>query len=361
VKGINELIRRGAIAEVGHIPFSVYLVLRNFVWRSTSKGVPALRKARAKGQVISKISYPKIQELTSLSIGSVRKAITTLVDRGWVQIESSGGRGTSYLLGVIENHSETFFADDETVTRDHSQKSETVTRDQSQVGIGCHERSVSKSETVTRDQLRLSRGDTIIHKESVKEENYITAKKTRKRSTNSSRYSDPKQESRNNDRRTWVNLDPPEPARVSRKKSSVVDEESNRRISPDELRHLNSARVKKRAGRIGDYTGDEMVAAWRLMFSKAFRIEDSTLDTAKARKRAAQMIIARATDWHSGNRAQLFDYLRSQIGLWANKEPGAKFPAGSFPKLNMLLKQDHNGRSWWWDEWASKKKRGIKA
>jgi len=112
------VIDLGVHTAVGDRTLWVYTVLRRYVWRSTSSGPDALRRAYAKGKLIAKVSQGVIAKHLGIGRDTVNRAISTLEEMAWIektQGEHDGSDELVYILGeVVEQgggYHEVFTAD----------------------------------------------------------------------------------------------------------------------------------------------------------------------------------------------------------------------------------------------------------
>lgn len=337
-----KVIRRGGIAEIGATPFAVYMVLRNYVWRSKSRGYRPLQKEFERGNLSAVVRQEKIARLIGVTTKTAQRSISKLKRAKWIEVIEEPGYAPVYVLGRRVGKIETFFADE--LGTFESPGGGDISR--SKEGTFEADEGASNVHPSIEDQQRNNNEGTKTGK--ARRIRRVKRSKTRSDPTSSERITKtPQPPSRSG----WSEL-PDDPTPANGKPTMLEDPKLPGRLVPAaELRQLQSARAKLAAGRKGEYSSAEIVAVWRDAFYRAFGGEDPDLVTEAQRKRAAQMITRRATDWANGDKSLIRRYLKAMILLWRDRPRGARFPAGAAPRLDSLLKKDKRGPSTFWRDW----------
>ena len=346
-----KLVQRGGIAEVGPIPFAVYMVLRSFVWRSRDKGSWALREEYQKGNLAAVVRRDKVARCAGVGIKTAQRSFAKLEEVGWIKIIHDPGQVNLFILGRKEGKLEVFFADDPGPEGPGvGTQMPRGGRDFEDPGPG----SESPGTRVTNDPRYLnSKQEKVKLRSETGKARRIRKTKDRSRSSYLRSESEgPKGilgTPQPPDRAGWTEPgdEPPNG------KAALVEDPriEGRLLTPVEARQLQSARAKTEESREREYSSAEVVAVWRAFFYRAFGDEDPDLATEAQRKRAAQSITQRANDWAGGEKATIRRYLGDMIRLWRDRPEGARFPTGAAPRLSSLLKKDQRGPSTFWRDW----------
>lgn len=338
---VGDLIRGGGIALVGTNSFGIYLILRDYVWRSSTKGLLDLRDAWKQQELTASLSLGRLGILSGLSRNSVRRALSNLEEIGWIELFKSESKTRIYRLGRVEDRVEVYLSEVGGGPQLTQKKPEgsilhptergpnlTPPRGELRTPGGC---ATDPSMGCATDPLTLNLNSE--RKLLTKQRSNRPIRKVLKRS--GIRAEGPTQNP------TPLPL-APEPANGARK------------LTPEEARHLKSALAKKADDRVGDYTGREVVAAWRAEYHRIFEVEDVDLRTKTARTRAARTIETRSGGWFEGDRTALITYLRASLRWWKRrKDDRESFPA-ALPSLEQLFEQKAGGRaSWFFKHWQS--------
>lgn len=121
----------------------------------------------------------------------------------------------------------------------------------------------------------------------------------------------------------------------------------------ERARYLKSAQARRAQGNVA-YTSDELVALWCHRYEQVFGHPDLDLRTKTAWKKAARLIERRAAQWFEGDRVEIRTYLGATIGWWAKSlEEKREFPGG-LPRLEQLLEEKRSGAvSYFYKHWRA--------
>lgn len=360
---LSNHVRAGSISLIGMRAWCTYVVLRDYVWRS-SNGSSALKDAKSESLVVASIRIDRIAEQIGANRKTIQSALRVLKEAGWIEVRSNSGRSSIYVLGRVENGKEVYFADQMTQTGND------LPENPGQVKNGLPGRSKTAQVEGTDLGQKRSRGWV---KNGLPGSPKMTQGVGKKRSTlinnreqpiENNQQEQPTGRSRKVKRivKKTSKPSPPHDAGPREVKKRKKVEVEGRMLDPEEARVLRSAQAKYKKGS-KDYSGEEQVAAWRHRFFLAFDHEDPDLGTKASRTRAARLITTRVTRWAGGDRARFNRFLNDQIRLWRDKREGADFPPGQAPRLvTTLLKDTKEGPSWFWREWTigSKRKRSAR-
>lgn len=331
IMGIRKLMRDGSVAEVGADAFTVYVMMRDLVWRSSDKGLPELRKAWSEGLLAVMVRQEKLGRLIGVSPRTLRRLLCVLEKKGWIHRRRIAGETSLVVLGRVEAEGEVWIADERS--------------EPAQVDGKNHVRTFGQNRQGDPEVLEEKKEDleTVIPVRPIRRA--IPSDPTPRKIHEVEEEKEEPEAVPAGIRRAWLELDQPPPA----KRRKVVDEESGRQLHPTEFDHLQNARRKREAK---DYSGEEAVAVWRHLYFRAFNVEDLALESATARRKMAITFVQRTVDWSISPR-QLATYLGDMVRMWAAKKPGDKSPVGEVPRLAMLLKKTPDGPSWFFEQWRA--------
>lgn len=302
------------MAKVGTTTGSVYLVLRSLEIRRPRKAHE--KKLVEDGYRIAAPRHIAIIRRLGLSQRTVQRALFYLVEVGWIRVVRESGLTNVYLLGTRD---EGYFVDqflEPTLdTSDHPNPETLVTGDQ---GGGATD-GQGTLDTSGQSILKIP-----VLKTQIEEEPRRT---------------------------TWGSV-----AASAEKKLRVrsVEEFKGRTITHDEKRALQSAIAKKSHGRGHLYTSEEMVAAWRHRYFKAFKQEDPELRTKAQRTRAAKLFDRRAGEWTSKT-PDMVRYVNYAFKRWSEAiVKDERFVPSGLPSLFFLLTSKGDRMPWLFSEWQKK-------
>ncbi len=354
-RDLSALIRADGISEVGPSAFAVYLVLRDQIWRSAKKGPGELRRVWSDGKLAASLSNEQLCARTGLSRNTVRAALARLVEAKWIYAltilgDGIWGKGRRvYVLGEVDGGAERFAAGG--VKKGTPGDPKTGPTVGQKLNSGGSKTDQVPGQNLTPIEL-LKEPQTEPQKNPQPEGGARSIRKIRQtRSRAGSKIEGTPQPPAG--RAGWVDLADRDAKPTNGRASPVADPaHGERALHPEELRHLQSARAKSREDRQDEYTGMEMVAAWKAHYWVAFGIEDPDLAMLSAQRKVARTLTTRARQWEGGSRLRILRYLKTTVRWW--RERKEKQELGTVPTLVKLLERKASGEvSWAYKRWKS--------